>query len=231
MNLSEKITSQLSARELDKIAELDKLANDLPGVIVVHRLPDFQLMYMSPRGLTMLGREWKQIEGMSSEEYHQTFFNPEHAQYYVPKIVELISSNTDDVVSYFQQVRTSKDRDWDWYMSLTKILTRNDQNIPSLAVTIAMKIDPNHYFTAKASRLLEENSFLKKNYDKFASLTKREKEVLKLLGAGKSCSQIAASLHISVTTAETHRKRIRNKLQIKNSVELAKYSEAFEQEK
>ncbi|HYC84209.1 MAG TPA: helix-turn-helix transcriptional regulator [Chryseosolibacter sp.] len=219
---------KLQKKIRDKINEIAAMASDMPGVIILHGLPNFNLLYMSPLGLKMLGQKWEDIQGMSNEEYHKRFFNEEHAQYYVPKILDMITRNHDEVVSYFQQVRTSVDREWDWYMSMTKILLRDDARIPIVAITIAMKIDPDHYFTAKAARLLEENIFLRKNFDRFASLTKREKEILKLLAVGKSAAEVAKQLHISVTTAETHRKNIKQKLKASNSYDLARYAHAFD---
>ena len=223
---SRKIT--ISPEASEKIRQIAAIADEMPGVVVIHNLPDFSLLYMSRLGLRLLHVEWSEIDGMSSEEYHKRFFNEEHANDYVPKIINLISANSDEVISYFQQVRTSPGKEWEWYMSMTRILFRDKNGAPSLSITIAMKIDPAHFFTSKANRLLEENSFLKKNYDKFVTLTNREKDVLRLMAMGKNTTQLAAALHISTTTVETHRKRIRQKLKVSGtSLELIKYAEAF----
>jgi len=223
-----RFSEKFQQRVDEKIQEIAAVADSMPGVIVIHDLPDFSLRYMSPLGLKLLDKNWDDIRGLSNEEYHKRFFNEEHAQYYVPKIVDMITRNHDEVVSYFQQVRTSKDRAWDWYMSMTKILMRDEHSSPALSITIAMKIDPNHYFTAKAARLLEENVFLRENFDKFARLTKREKEILKLLAVGKSSLVVSRLLNISVTTAETHRKNIKQKLKATSSYDLARYAHAFD---
>jgi len=53
-------------------------------------------------------------------------------------------------------------------------------------------------------------------------LTKREKEVLKLIGKGLSSKQISAMLFISLNTVETHRRHLLQKLEVKNSMELIK---------
>jgi DNA-binding CsgD family transcriptional regulator len=165
---------------------------------------------------------------LSNEEYHSRFFNAEDAKNYVPKILGLLESNSNEIVSYFQQVRTSTDREWDWYMSMSKILLRDDDNKPLLTITTAMQIDPQHYFTAKANRLLEQNVFLRKNYDKFVKLSEREREILKLLTLGKSATEIGTALNISPATAETHRKNIKKKLDTTNSYELSEYARAFD---
>lgn len=220
--------TDLQRRVDAKIAEVASYAESIPGVVIVHHLDGFRLLYMSPVGLKLLNLQWEKIQNMPGEQYHDLYFNPEFAQYYLPKILDLIHSNTDEIISYFQQVRTSKDKDWDWYMTTTRILLRDDSNKPILFISVAMKIDPDHYFTAKAAKLLQENQFLRSNHDKYSRLTKREKEILKLLALGKSAAFIAEELHISVATAETHRKKIRRKLGAKSNYDLGQYAHAFD---
>lgn len=55
-------------------------------------------------------------------------------------------------------------------------------------------------------------------------LSLREREVLQLLAEGRSTSQIAAGLHVSVKTIETHRKRIMDKLGLHSIAELTRYA-------
>ncbi|WP_235953794.1 LuxR C-terminal-related transcriptional regulator [Mucilaginibacter inviolabilis] len=54
--------------------------------------------------------------------------------------------------------------------------------------------------------------------------TKRELEILQLIGEGYSTKQIADQLFISINTVETHRRHLLKKLQVKNSMELIKRS-------
>ncbi len=55
-------------------------------------------------------------------------------------------------------------------------------------------------------------------------LSTREREVLQLVAEGKSSAQIAAALHLSDRTVETHRKRIMDKLGIRSIAALTKYA-------
>jgi DNA-binding CsgD family transcriptional regulator len=213
---------------LNTLEEVRSFAESIPGVVIIHEMPDFTLRYMSPLGLRLLGKDWDEIKGISGEEYHNRFFNPDFATHSVPLLLKLIQENNDDVVSYFQQVRTSQDREWDWYMSMTKIHTREKDGSPLLSITVAMKIDPSSYFTAKAARLLEENEFLRKNYDRYSRLTNRERQILRLIVLGKSSAGIAAELNITTATAETHRKKVKQKLQARNSYELGQFARAFD---
>ncbi|MEX1241115.1 MAG: response regulator transcription factor [Cyclobacteriaceae bacterium] len=59
---------------------------------------------------------------------------------------------------------------------------------------------------------------IKKNEDsKIPILTRREKEVLELIGLGMTNHQIAEKLFISTTTVDTHRKNLLSKFEAKNT--------------
>ncbi|MFN2571688.1 MAG: response regulator [Gemmatimonadales bacterium] len=55
-------------------------------------------------------------------------------------------------------------------------------------------------------------------------LTPRERQVLQLVGEGKSTKQIADVLHISVKTAEFHRGRLMKKLNVHDTANLVRYA-------
>ncbi len=65
--------------------------------------------------------------------------------------------------------------------------------------------------TAKVSKVLHEH------------LSEREFEVLLLIGKAKKITEIAETLHISVTTVSTYRSRILEKMKMKNNSELIQY--------
>jgi DNA-binding NarL/FixJ family response regulator len=55
-------------------------------------------------------------------------------------------------------------------------------------------------------------------------LSDRELEILELIGKGKEVRQIANLLHLSPKTVETHRAHIKEKLDLKNSREVARFA-------
>lgn len=55
-------------------------------------------------------------------------------------------------------------------------------------------------------------------------LTDRELQVFELIGAGRSTRQISATLHIDVSTVETYRARIKEKLNLKDALALLQYA-------
>ena len=59
---------------------------------------------------------------------------------------------------------------------------------------------------------------------RFATLTAREKEVLKMLAEGQSVKEIACSLNPSVKTVEAHKFNLMRKLDIHNKAQLVQYA-------
>jgi len=85
------------------------------------------------------------------------------------------------------------------------------------------------YFGNHLSSLFQQLFIDKKNkmllqYDTDEELTSREKEVLKYLAQGFGDKQIADVLFISKRTVETHKKHIREKLDLKTTAELVIYA-------
>ena len=60
--------------------------------------------------------------------------------------------------------------------------------------------------------------------DAVERLSDRELEILELIGKGNDVRQIAKVLHLSPKTVETHRSHIKDKLDLKNSREVARFA-------
>ena len=58
----------------------------------------------------------------------------------------------------------------------------------------------------------------------FATLTPREKEILKFLAEGQSVKEIAQHLNLSVKTIEAHKFNLMRKLDIHNKAQLVQYA-------
>jgi len=58
----------------------------------------------------------------------------------------------------------------------------------------------------------------------FQRLSKREREILRLIGYGHSCAEIAGQLGRSVKTIEAHRENIKQKLGLARGKDLLRYA-------
>ena len=93
-------------------------------------------------------------------------------------------------------------------------------------LTKAMKnlLDGKKYITESVADVLVSD--LRKNHElsTHSSLSDREFEVLCSLGLGKTVSQIAIELSLSVKTISTHRSKILKKMDMKTNAELIRYA-------
>jgi DNA-binding NarL/FixJ family response regulator len=84
------------------------------------------------------------------------------------------------------------------------------------------------FFSPAVSRLLLEDyvRHLKQRglEDSYHLLTDREKEVLQLLAEGRSNKEVAALLDIGVSTVDTHRANLMQKLGLHNTAEIVLYA-------
>jgi DNA-binding NarL/FixJ family response regulator len=86
----------------------------------------------------------------------------------------------------------------------------------------------NSIFSSRVSHLIL-NGYLQRDRVAPASLTiprltPREREVVQLVGEGKTSKDIALMLHVTVKTAESHRSNIMSKLNLHSIVELVMYA-------
>jgi DNA-binding CsgD family transcriptional regulator len=211
------------------ISEIASIADLLPGVVVIHDLRDWSVAWISERGVKELGISREEIISLTMEEYHSRFFNEQDAKDYAPKVFQLMEKNSfEDMIAFFQQVRFGGKTEWTWHMTAMKILAHDSCGKPLLSITMAFPIDPTHHMTSKASRLLNENNFLRKNLALYAKLSKRERQILKSLALGKTAPETAKELFISIFTVHTHIKNIRQKLNTNSYYELGEYARAFD---
>jgi two-component system invasion response regulator UvrY len=71
---------------------------------------------------------------------------------------------------------------------------------------------------------LQEAARLEREPPAHAGLSDREYQVLRMIGAGRTVTEIGAELRLSVKTVSTYRARILEKLQLRTSAELIHYA-------
>ena len=102
-----------------------------------------------------------------------------------------------------------------------------DSSTDTLVTAIRTTMEGRRYLCAPHSEMAME-AFLQKAQnvaiDPYDSLTGREREVLQLAAEGHTNTAIADRLSISPRTAEVHRARIMEKLQLTNQTGLIKYA-------
>ncbi|MBB6461545.1 response regulator [Flammeovirga kamogawensis] len=84
-----------------------------------------------------------------------------------------------------------------------------------LLTAVSTIVNGENYFSKEVKDIISESTFSRK-YNPMPELSKREKEVLHLIGDEYTTKEIADKLFISQNTVETHRKNMFSKLSVKN---------------
>ena len=84
------------------------------------------------------------------------------------------------------------------------------------------------FFSPEISRMLAEDYMRQMRQrgveDSYELLTSREREILQMLGEGKSNKAVATKLNLSLHTIETHRGNILEKLNLHSTAEMILYA-------
>lgn len=129
-------------------------------------------------------------------------------------------NDKDSIISYMQRMKL-QDK-WQWVIANKRLISNE------LALNTA-------YFVADLpiiGQKIQENldvTFSDLNaWQKFTSLSKREKEVLELIASGYTIKDIADMLFISRNTLKKHKENIFKKLETSKLNEIIKFANAFD---
>jgi DNA-binding NarL/FixJ family response regulator len=96
---------------------------------------------------------------------------------------------------------------------------------PTMMLAIRQVLVGRIYLSSKMSaRILENVVGQRSKTSPMERLSDREWEVFQLIGRGKSTVQIADELHLSTKTVETHRARVKEKLDLQTMTELISFA-------
>lgn len=93
-----------------------------------------------------------------------------------------------------------------------------------LFLAISTVFEGEKYFSPEVKDKFMTTMFSEKKKSQVPILTKREKEIIRLITAEYTTSEIATQLHISDHTVNSHRKNLLSKLEVKNTAGLVKYA-------
>ncbi len=132
------------------------------------------------------------------------------------------------VLAQFQRLCPKHKKGYEWMYIASKLIRDKPGEPANKRLLIAAPVCQMGNMNRKVHRVLEENLYMKKNFKRFAALTKREKEVLALVAKGTESKEIAEILFVSYHTVLQHRKNITKKVEHRNFAELIQFAMAFD---
>ena len=213
---------------LDRLAEsLEETNADLldllPGMVHLNKKKDLTIQYMNNTGEKWVGIPADKMKKLG-KEFTQSFVHPETLNNEVPKLKEFYEQeDKEGVFGYFQKIRPAGSDDYFTILTFKKPFADSEYYI-----SYSVKVDQIGLISKKMKTIVGQQEFFRDNFQRFNTLTPREKEILTLLAEGNNNPDIADLLFISRRTVEQHRKNLNRKLEIDSFVDIVKYAHAFD---
>lgn len=110
-----------------------------------------------------------------------------------------------------------------WHNISSRILKRKSDGTPWQFIGIGFPLNENIQTEKQFHDLIKENIQLK-NKLQLKCISKREKDIIKLIANGDNTEEISKKLNLSEHTTNTHRKNILKKLQLHNTAALVNFA-------
>ncbi|WP_276504207.1 response regulator transcription factor [Terrimonas pollutisoli] len=206
---------------------IESVGDYLPGNVLVTDLSKLATVYMNKSGCNILKHSVEELEAQGPE-YFQNFFVPEEINYIVRTYLDMQQKqNPAGIFNFVHRVKAPAKPAYKWYFASAKLLYTPGEIVSDKVIVIVNEVNSLGTIAKKINSVLEESDWMKKNFKKFCSLTKREKDIIILLVNGKNSSEISDALFISKLTVNTHRRNIAAKLEVKNFAGLYKFAINF----
>lgn len=209
----------------EELLFLRKVLDSIPAIINVNQVDDRD----DPSGNFNLWANRQLIDfiGYSREEISEMGFNFFQETMH-PDDLELIAAALDKITSDNTPVHGGmmrlkpKNGDYQWFIGNMAVMEMKDGK-PWRVVVNVQNLEQMNDTRNQIIQLIRENLQLK-NQLRFQNLSKREKQIVKLIAKGQTDKEIAKNLSISPATVKTHRHNIIQKLQLKNKAAIAQFA-------
>ena len=197
-----------------KHIDINEIGDCLNYLLHVNKRGSLLLKYVNAYGTQMVNTSLETIliQGIPFQERHieaRTISNTK-------KLMKQVYADNDDkkYVFYYQNIRNSEKSDYQ--LRLTSRCIIDD----FCFLSITTPLNEITEISTVSEHALEPDFEVENHFLILQSLTKREKEILSLVGKGFTSKRISEMLFISIFTVSVHRKNILKKLMIRNNAQL-----------
>lgn len=196
--------------------------------ISIHRNDTVTLRMLDYNDLTLkyIGYSREELDELGAR-YFEKHMHPYNREVTSKQVVQAGRKDPDKVIGYIEYIHVyANEEEYKPVLSFTKIGEADPTK--TLGLSMIPQMFYNSKMPQKMERIIEMDEFKFNHFKQFQQLTKREKQILKLLAEGQNNPNIANRLFISRQTVETHRKHINRKLDIKHFRDVLQYALAFD---
>ncbi|MCK5125996.1 MAG: helix-turn-helix transcriptional regulator [candidate division Zixibacteria bacterium] len=157
-------------------------------------------------------------------EFLSNLVHPDSTKVVVPQLLgQLQQKDPFQSLTVFQLMRSKPDAEFEWFYTVSKKHAETGG-----LISLTNPIRSLGFLAEKLECVIEEHVFMKENYRRFMTLTRREREILGLIAQGETHKRIADRLYISPFTVKSHRQNIIRKLETRRIADFIKYAEMFD---
>jgi DNA-binding CsgD family transcriptional regulator len=209
----------------EELQFLRKVLNAIPALINVNQVDDLNdpsanfNLWSNQQVYDFTGYSRQEIEEMGFKFFLDTMH---------PDDMELIMDSLGKFTKSFSTIHGGlmrlkpKNGDYHWFIGNMAVMEMKDDK-PWRVIVNVLNMEQMKDTQTQIIQLIKENLQLK-NQLRIQTVTKREKQIIKLIAKGKTDREIAADLSISPATAKTHRHNIIQKLNLKNKAAIAQFA-------
>lgn len=202
---------------------LDAIGEYFPGFLHFNRKDDLHIQYMNPSGLTKYGVTLEYIQN-NGAEFLENYVHPQTRAEIFPRFIDFYNRNDSGRTYADCQDIVNPTRSKKYYQILTVTKVVKELNgLMSMSLPVH-ELGPN---LGKIKGLVKIDEAFEKKFERFQSLSNREKEVLKWVALGLTNKEIADKLVLSEHTVRTHRNHIFAKSGIHHLREAIHIAEVF----
>lgn len=191
-----------------KLAFYEDIINNLPVLVYINAIDRLNIEWANDYFTTLHGFEPDEMEQIGYEDFINEYYKVQGSGLSAKSIPHFNTSNQSLTFSY--KVK-HKNGAWKWFYARALTLSRKPNGDADRILVVGFDFDTS---IDKTFRDMFLNDSQLENKNLIDKLTKREKEIIKMMTTGLLCPEIAKELGISPHTADTHRKNIQRKLQV-----------------
>lgn len=209
----------------EEIQFLRQILDTMPVMITINQIDDFDdptshfSLWSNKLADEFLGYSREEILELGFKYFLETM-HPDELEY----IGEAMMKFTSDNAPIYGGVMKLKPKNGDFHRFIGSLAVMDRKNGKPWRVLVAVQnLEKMNDTRDQIIQLIRENLQLK-NQLHYRNLSKREKQIVKLIANGQTDREIADSLSISPATVKTHRHKIIQKLQLKNKAAIAQFA-------
>lgn len=210
--------------QLNRRDNYSELIESIPFNVVIARPSRLEILQISGRHEQWTGYTDEEIR-QDCEGYLHNTIHPQSLKSIQKFLPEFYRSDGDRrTLAFAQYARYRRKNDYRPLVTFASALSGPDD----LAARILVPPRELESLSRSMEQVVAMDRFKLRNFRRFQQLGQREVQILQLLANGHNNPDIAERCNISRQTVETHRKRIKAKLEIESYRDLMRFAFAFD---